>query len=290
MYYDPHNDQFDRESDEDFIVHSSSGFNGVRRTVRRTDDRDNNRGNNRGNNRDNIHDNIRENVHDNSRREERKHERYRQRDERRKRVRERNRRRHDDSVDDPEDYVIEEYEDHEISEDSEDSLLNDTTSKKAVVRNHNFYSSRMNDDEGDLEDPIVDRPRSMSKPSITKYLGPLSSSRIIVEEEKESGLKSIGHYLSRNTDEYYNHENKLVSDGFHIDTKEAIKMQNEDKTSLDCGICKKKRGEHTLIGPFRYYIKDRVTDEMVYWFHRECLERNDIVTQVSKYEFENIQE
>jgi hypothetical protein len=188
MYYDPHNDQFDRESDEDFIVHSSSGFNGVRRTVRRTDDRDNNRGNNRGNNRDNIHDNIRENVHDNSRREERKHERYRQRDERRKRVRERNRRRHDDSVDDPEDYVIEEYEDHEISEGSEDSLLNDTTSKKAVVRNHNFYSSRMNDDEGDLEDPIVDRPRSMSKPSITKYLGPLSSSRIIVEEEKDSGL------------------------------------------------------------------------------------------------------
>jgi len=29
---------------------------------------------------------------------------------------------------------------------------------------------------------------------------------------------------------------------------------------------------------------------MTYWFHRECLERNDIVKQLNKYEFDNLQE
>lgn len=267
MYYDPNNDQFDRESDEDFIVDSSPGFGAVRRTVRRTDNREDNK------------------------REERKNERHRQRNERRNRVKERNRRRNDDSVDDPEDYVIEDEGDHDISEDSEDSLLRDAaTNKKPVVRNHNFYSSRLNDDEEESEEIIEERPRSMSKPNAIKYSGPLSSNRVIVEEEKDTSLKSAGQYFSRNSKEEYKFEKRSTDDGYYIDSNEAIKMQNEDKSLLDCGICKKKRGEHTLIGPFKYYIKDRETDEMVYWFHRECLERNDIVKQVSKYEFENIQE
>ena len=67
-------------------------------------------------------------------------------------------------------------------------------------------------------------------------------------------------------------------------------MNEQDKSNLDWALCKKKKGEHRLIGPFKYYINDKVRDEMVYWFHREWLERNEIVKQINKYEFDNILE
>jgi hypothetical protein len=44
------------------------------------------------------------------------------------------------------------------------------------------------------------------------------------------------------------------------------------------------------MGPFKYFVEDKIGDEMVYWFHRDCLERNDLVKQINKYEFEGIQD
>lgn len=213
-----------------------------------------------------------------------------QRADRNRRLRERNRRRLDfDSEEEPDDYIIDDVIEQEESEISEDSLMRDVSKKKAVIRNHNFYSNRVQEDDVTSEEVSPER-KATSKSKSNQYAGMFSSNRVIVEEEKEKvgAIKSFSTFLSRNNTENYVFERKLTSDGYHIDVDEAVEMRDQDKTVLDCALCKKKKGEFSLIGPFKYYIKDKVTDEMVYWFHRECLERNDIVKQVNRYEFAHI--
>lgn len=281
MYYDPNNDNFDHESDEDFIMDASPERTGTRRTIRR-------QGYNTG-----------DATMGNEERKERSNQRNRfiqranaQREERERRRRARNRRREiDDSNDDPDDYVVDDVVEEE-SEDSEDSLLQETSiKKKAVIRNHNFYSSRMEEDKDESDDEEI-IPQKVVPPKKNQFTGIFSDRKVIVEEEKENygSFKSFGHFLSRNNNETYTDEKTRTRDGYAIDVEEALNLRKEDKSQLDCALCKKKRGDYSLIGPFKYYIQDKVIDEMVYWFHRECLERNDIVNQISKHEFEHIQE
>lgn len=205
-----------------------------------------------------------------------------QRNDRERRRRERNRRRGDeDSNDDPYDYVMDSVVENEESEvASEDSYVEELINKKKpVVRNHNFASSRIEEakDETSNEDEDLLRP---PKPKTNnQYKGIFMSNRIVAEEDKDSmgNFKSFSHFLSHTNDENYDTTPNSTSSGYRIDIEDAIKLKKEDKSQFDCALCKKKRGEFSLIGPFKYFIGERVVDEMVYWFHRECLERNDIV-------------
>ena len=271
LYYDPHNDEFDRDSDEDFIVDLHSG-EGVRRRLRRTNDNPP------------AHENHNAN-------EENKNSERRQRYERNRRIRDRNRRRgeeDDDESEDMEDYAIQDLIEDEESE--EDSIMKLEGSSRITRNRNNDNSSHDPPFPDEISEERKDEAESISSTKSTPLVIP-SSSRIISEDDKDEDLiKPTGFYVSQNNEENYQLENSEMKDGYQIDIEEAIKMKDEDKSALDCGLCKKKRGEFSLIGPFKYFLNNKATDEMVYWFHRECLERNDIVKQISKYEFDNIQE
>ena len=88
------------------------------------------------------------------------------------------------SVDDSEEY-LEDIEEEIDSEYSDDSLMREAaTKKKAVIRNHNFYSSKVkkNESESDSDEIITSRPSlGLTKKSNTKDL--LNTTRVIYEEE-----------------------------------------------------------------------------------------------------------
>ncbi|CAI2386780.1 unnamed protein product [Moneuplotes crassus] len=265
VYYDRHNDEFDRESDEDFIVDLENRSNGVRRMPRRTDNPPQ------------------------PQQPQRQNEGIRQRQERERRRRERNRRRGDDDNSDEDEFIIQDMVENEESEASIDFVMRDEESSVNHTRPNPLYASRSPINESESEEEVIENG-VLEKHESCKVV--LPSSDWIIPNDAIDGdqIMPVGHYLSINCNEDYQFEQKMEGKGYKIDIEEAQRMIKRDKSNLDCALCKKKGGEGSLIGPFKYFINDLATDEMIYWFHRECLERNDIVEKVSTYEFSKIQE
>lgn len=277
MYHDPYNDNFDRESDEDFVLDSSpENARATRRTIRRQSYNNNNRRN----------------------QEEQK---VSQTNARTLRRLNRNRRRNNSSDnedykdehsrEDPNDFKLDdESEEHADSDDdySEEYVSEKRSKNKNPKRNHNFYSSPNKLDESEEEMIMQSNLRSDSKTCPNNSL--FGCKRVIVEEVKNRQISIYSNFIHQNNSEDYKFESELTTDDYRIDVEEALKMNNTDKSQLDCMFCKKKKGEESLLGPFKFFIKNQPTEGMIYWIHRQCLERNDIIKQVNRYEFKNVSE
>jgi len=211
VYFDPYNNNFDRDSDEDFIVESSPDRNNNRRTLRR----------------------IGEPV---QRMEERKQPSELQNQARQRRSRQRNRLRNDDSNDEPEDSVVDDVVENEESEVSDESLVDYSNTKKPVVRNHNFASSRIQEESESEE--IAQEKSVTAKSEKNSYPHMFSTSRVVLEEEEkgESIGKTFSNLMSSGNNENYIFEQQLKEDGYRIDTEEALQKKDEDKSLFSCAL------------------------------------------------------
>lgn len=188
-----------------------------------------------------------------------------------------------------EEFVIQDMVENEESEQSENFSMNDMDPEFRENGANQGYPSRSPMVQEDSIEEIIEN--GTLEKELTQQIVLPSGNRTITDDIT-SGVQILtsGHYSSINPEEDYKFTQNMEGKGYKIDIEEAQKMMHQDKSGLDCGLCKKKGGEASLIGPFKYFINDQATDEMTYWFHRECLERNNIVVQKSRYEFENIQE
>lgn len=217
MYYDPHNDEFDRESDEDFIVDSFPENVGTRRTVRRLDrSRD-------------------VDMHDRNRNANE------QREARNRRFLQRNRVRNSYVEDsDSEDYVLgvveneESEEEFNISNGEEDK---EYEHKKPVNRNGVLdRRGRGSIVESDSDDEMID-VQLTNKPNSDECNPMLGLTKITVEDEgTEMPWRSYSHFLCMHSSEDFEFKNEMKGDGYRIDKEAALAMKNEDKSSLNCAL------------------------------------------------------
>jgi hypothetical protein len=262
MYYDPHNDNFDRESDEDFIVDSSPERVGTRRTLRRLDQS--------------------EDINMQAR--SRRRNLNEQREARNRRFRQRNRVRNEDSEDDPEDYVFDEVQSEESKEEYHLANRSNRNKNPSQQEKDHKYSSQNSDDynipieeeseeelhmmnnfdrqrEYGLKKPvnrngILDRKnrrnvidsdsddemlesQPVNKTLQNEYNPMLGITKITIEEEEkgtETPFRSFSHFLSIHNNENFDFTSEIKGDAYKIDKEKALEMKDHDKYLLNCAL------------------------------------------------------
>lgn len=221
MYYDPYNANFDRESDEDFIVDSSpENRRTTRRTIRRQpyyQDR-------------NERNEEEKKTHQSNERQMRRLNRRRLRGE----VDYNENNSNSDQNEEEEDYRINDIaeEGHGSEEEDEEEFTSEIETKRTPVRNHNFYSNRVGNDESEEEIVFEKKNENSRKLSVNQNTS-LEERIVVVEETKTVGIPGFSSLLHKNNDEDFKFEMQLDEDGYKIDIEEALKYKDQDKSMLD---------------------------------------------------------
>jgi len=205
VYYDPNNDEFDRESDEDFIVSLENRGGSVRRRLRRTNDP------------------PRVEVL-------RNRDGRRQREERKQRIQNRNRVRGEDESEE-EDSIVRDMEEHEEFEISDDYVSREIGGH---ISNDDRMSGESSMFPGEISNEIEEEKERFGVEKGGNQVALLSGNRVIIEENQEEGvLKAVGLYTSLNNNENFKFPRTLTKNCYQIDAEEAQIMRNEDKSLLD---------------------------------------------------------